>query len=49
MHPGNNRLAVNMTKTGEHKCERESETVKANQGHGKGGGVVLYMQDPKCT
>lgn len=32
MHPGNNTRAVNMTQTGANKCERESETVEANQG-----------------
>lgn len=46
VHPGNNTLAVNMTKTGENKCERESETVKANQGQGR---VALCMQDPPPT
>lgn len=39
VHPGNNRLAVNMTQTGENKCERESETVKVNQGHGESGSL----------
>lgn len=33
VHPGNNTQAVNMT----NKCERESETVEANQGHVKRG------------
>lgn len=37
VHPGNNRLAVNMTQMGENKCERENETVKLNQGHGERG------------
>lgn len=37
--PGNNGTVVNMTKTRENKCERESETVGVNQGHEKSGFV----------
>lgn len=46
MHPGKRTLAINMRKMSEHKCERQSETVKANQGQEKRGGSVIYMGDP---
>lgn len=42
VHPGKSLLAVNMTKTG-----GESETVGANQWHGKRGRVGPNMQGPQ--
>lgn len=41
-----NMLAVNMTTTVEHKCEKESETVKANLGRRKRR-VLPYIQQPE--
>lgn len=44
VEPGNNMLAVNMTKKGENQCERERETVEANQGHGRGESGSLHAR-----
>lgn len=43
VRPGNDRLAVNVTKTGENKCEGEREAVRASRGDGRRERVALYM------